>query len=244
MRTGIREGWFWIGPNFYPDPKKLPWLKRINPHLTYQYIHDMATGMNDDFLRLAASFSLSRQGNIQLSRVWRTEAWGGRRFKLVETSFQGRVQAANWIYLEAVLMAGQGIDYTASPAYRGDVFESELSFVLQPSPNLDQAFAWTRTDFNRAGADVYEVDLFYSRTTYQFNKYFFIRAIVQYDSYRDKVLTDFLASFTFIPGTVLHVGYGGAYDKRVWDRDVWLPGGGWMNYKRSFFFKASYLWRF
>jgi hypothetical protein len=38
------------------------------------------------------------------------------------------------------------------------------------------------------------VDILYSKTTYQFNKYFFLRAVVQYDSYLKRLLTDFLAS--------------------------------------------------
>ncbi|MBY0496946.1 MAG: hypothetical protein K2Y23_22285 [Cyanobacteria bacterium] len=44
--------------------------------------------------------------------------------------------------------------------------------------------------------------------TYQFDKHFLARFLAQYDSSRDRVLTDFLASYEFVPGTVFHVGYG------------------------------------
>jgi hypothetical protein len=40
------------------------------------------------------------------------------------------------------------------------------------------------------------------------------------------------------PGTVIHLGYGGLYEKRDWQN------GNLLNMRRSFFFKASYLWRF
>ena len=42
----------------------------------------------------------------------------------------------------------------------------------------------------------------------EFSEYFFIRALVQYDSYRKLVLTDMLTSFTLIPGTMIRLGYG------------------------------------
>ena len=89
------------------------------------------------------------------------------------------------------------------------------------------------------------MNILYSKATYQFSKYFFLRALVQYNSYQKQMLTDFLASFTLIPGTVLHIGYGGIYEKRTWIDDQWIPlQGDLYNMKRSFFAKVSYLWRF
>ncbi|MCU0288611.1 MAG: hypothetical protein MUF15_19740, partial [Acidobacteria bacterium] len=71
------------------------------------------------------------------------------------------------------------------------------------------------------------------------------RALIQYNGYQKKLLTDFLASFTLIPGTVLHLGYGGMYEKRYWVDNGWIPLEGELyNIKRSLFAKISYLWRF
>jgi len=30
-------------------------------------------------------------------------------------------------------------------------------------------------------------------------------------------MTDFLASFTYIPGTVIHIGYGSLYERIKWE---------------------------
>jgi hypothetical protein len=91
---------------------------------------------------------------------------------------------------------------------------------------------------------VYRVDIYNLRTTYQFNKYFFIRGIIRYDSYEKRLLTDFLASFTFIPGTVVHLGYGSLYEKNQWADSRWLPGGDqFLEMRRGLIFKVSYLWR-
>ncbi|MDH5715643.1 MAG: hypothetical protein OEZ30_08780, partial [Candidatus Aminicenantes bacterium] len=102
-------------------------------------------------------------------------------------------------------------------------------------------------DLYRSSDDqkIYEVNIFNTRTTYQFNKYLFARVIFQYNSYQHKLLTDLLGSFTFIPGTVIHLGYGSIYEKRDWQQNKWVYGSGNMlNMRRSLFFKASYLWRF
>ena len=62
------------------------------------------------------------------------------------------------------------------------------------------------------------------------------------------ILTDLLASYEFVPGTVVHAGYGSLYEKG--DRSATaalVPDDGRAKYlavNRGFFFKASYLRRF
>ena len=85
----------------------------------------------------------------------------------------------------------------------------------------------------------------YSRTTYQFSRQFFLRAIVQYDSSRYRVLTDFLSSYELRPGTVVYAGYGSLIEKRGFADGQWTPGeGDYETSQRGLFFKASYLYRF
>ena len=77
-----------------------------------------------------------------------------------------------------------------------------------------------------------------------------MRLLAHYDSSQSRVLTDFLASYEFVPGTVFHAGYGCSVRKD--------SGGGagarWVNpaesdtrylmINRGLFLKASYLRRF
>jgi hypothetical protein len=44
------------------------------------------------------------------------------------------------------------------------------------------------------------------------------------DDYEHKILTDFLASFTWIPGTVMHLRYGSMVERHDW-RGEWTDGG-------------------
>ena len=76
------------------------------------------------------------------------------------------------------------------------------------------------------------------------NRYFFVRGITEYNSYYESLLTDFLASFTYIPGTVVYLGYGSVYDRTEWDGNDYIPGERFLETRRGFFFKCSYLYRF
>jgi len=69
---------------------------------------------------------------------------------------------------------------------------------------------------------------------------------VEYNTYRRRLAADVLASFTYIPGTVIFAGYGSAFERTRWtpEGNSYLPAQSFWPTERSFFFKASYLWRF
>lgn len=245
LRTGIDEGWLWIGPNFYPNPEKMAWLKRINPHLTVQYIHDHLTNMDDTFVRAAVEFSFTKQGELSTNFTRRTESWKGETFSLPSFNIEGQVQLTKWFQMGGGFTLGEQIYYPAESPFKGNYVGAGFGFTLQPNSKLSLTLSLHHSHLKRETEEIYNVNIIYSRTTYQFNKYLFARAIIQYDSYKKNLLTDILASFTFIPGTVIHIGYGGLHEKQDWRNEQWIPGHGRLrNMRRSFFFKASYLWRF
>lgn len=245
-RTGINEGWVSLDYNFYPDPQKISWLKRITPEIVYQHLHDLNTGMDDGFINLCLLLSFSKQGEFLINYFDQKECWEGRQFDLNRLDIYGGVQLTKWLYLSGNYIYGDKINYEAAPAVKGKGTDFNFTMVLQPGKKFEQYIRYIHSGLTTGGQKAYNVNIFYWRTTYQFNKYFFLRAVVQYDDYSRQLLTDFLASFTLIPGTVLHVGYGGLYDRRTWPAAYQgnFQQQELLNVKRSFFFKASYLFRF
>jgi hypothetical protein len=81
------------------------------------------------------------------------------------------------------------------------------------------------------------------KLTYQFNKYLFIRGILEYNGYRKSLLTDFLLSFTYIPGTVCYLGYGSLYEQSEETRPFFTNDFPPLEMQRGFFIKLSYLYR-
>jgi hypothetical protein len=65
----------------------------------------------------------------------------------------------------------------------------------------------------------------------------------EHDAHHQRMMTDLLASFTYIPGTVVHIGYGSLYEKIEWREGEYEPSDRFLETQRSFFFKVSYLWR-
>ena len=63
-----------------------------------------------------------------------------------------------------------------------------------------------------------------------------MRFLAQYDSSAERVLTDLLASYELVAGTVFHAGYGSLYEKELSNQ--------YLMVNRGLFFKASYLYRF
>ena len=157
----------------------------------------------------------------------------------------GQIQLTNWLRIVGNFSYADSIYYYATPSFVGNGYNVTFALAIQPNQKIRQVFQITHSDFSTGGNELYDINLLYSKTTYQFNKYFYLRGVVQYNSYYKRILTDFLASFTLIPGTVLHVGYGGLYEKRAWVDNQWIgQTGDMLNIKRSFFAKISYLWRF
>jgi hypothetical protein len=105
--------------------------------------------------------------------------------------------------------------------------------------------SYTYIDFYRKSdrQKVYDYGIVRSRNTFQINKYLFLRAIFEYNTFYSRLTTDGLISFTYIPGTVVHVGYGSAYEKLEWTGNEYVESHRFLETQRGFFFKVSYLWR-
>jgi hypothetical protein len=244
-RNGINEYWLMGTLFFYTDQKKIPWLKLISTDLIFEFLHDLNTHRDDYTGCFNLNFYFTKEADLTLGFYHYRENWQGVPFDMNRLRVGGAIRLLNWLKLEGFFFLRKGIYYYADPAFLGNCFGGSLSLDIQPTNNLNQYLSLTHSDLSKEGKRIYNVDILYSKTTYQFNKYFFLRAVVQYDSYLERLLTDFLASFTLIPGTVIHVGYGGLYENRQWINDQWVPGeGNMLNVRKSFFAKISYLWHF
>jgi Domain of unknown function (DUF5916)/Carbohydrate family 9 binding domain-like len=245
-RVGITGGWGYAQYSFYPARTK-HWLLRISPFTFTQGGHDENAGGNDLLQVTGIRLNFSRQGNLRVDRFDGFEAWAGQRFDRGRWRLQGNVQLYRWLSVDGGYFFGDAVYYDEVDPFPGRSYDGRIGLTLQPSGRLSQALSYRRISFDRAstGEHVYDVDLIYSRTTYQFSREFFVRSIVQFDSSRYQVLTDLLASYELRPGTVVYAGYGSLIEQRGYVDGEWVPGSGtYATSQRGFFFKASYLHRF
>jgi hypothetical protein len=251
-RVGIRSWEALLLPIFFPDKKKTPWFHQITPYVYARYLHDMVTDMDDTSLTVGFDAQFTKQGYLGFQyKIIDKESWAGQTFKRGGIGGSSTIQLFKWLNLHLCFDLDKYIYYDPVNPFLGNRFRLHTQVIFQPNNKLNQRFSYQYTSLDRHvdGERIYDYHILSSHTTYQFNKYLFIRALVQYDSYQEIVLSDLLESFTFIPGTVFHVGYGSLHENRQWNEfnQRWEPAAGLGKYyqtTQSFFLKISYLLSF
>jgi hypothetical protein len=246
-RVGLTSGWGYVDYNFYPDKTKHPWIRRISPFTFVQVGRDRIQGADEYVSVTGGRFSFSRQGFVRVDKIFGKEAWQGQQYDTDRWRFNAQAQLYRWLRPYGSYNVGGAVYYDDLAPFQGRSKNLTFGGTLQPNGRLTSNIEYNRVAFDRrsTGERVYTVTLLDTRTTYQFTKALAARAIVQYDSQRSSVLTDFLGSYEPRPGTVVYIGYGALYERRVWDIDHWLAQqGDYLSSRRGVFLKASYLYRF
>jgi hypothetical protein len=237
-RVGITRGWQYQGLSFYPDEKRYPWLKRINPFVWVTAADDRIQGGTELQVIPAIRFNFTRQGYLRLDVLRGHETFAHERFEVGRVFVDGGAQITRWLNVGGNLNAGPAVYYDAVDPFQGHRRSVNARVGLQPNAKLNHNVSYTFVHFERqaTGEKVFDVHVVNLRNTYQFTPQFLVRAILQSDSSRRRVLGDLLASYELVPGTVVHAGYGS-----LWER---LEVDPYRPVARAFFFKASYLARF
>lgn len=247
-RVGITNGWAYVDVNFYPDKARYPWIRRIVPFTFFQAGRDRLAG-GDEYISVSGvRMNFTRQGFLRIDQGVGREPWLGRRFRNGRSRMWGEVQLLRWLRVDGRVTRGPSVFYDDIDPFQGRSTTASAGMTLQPSGRFTQSLDYEHIAFDRESTRVrvYTVDILNARSTYQFTKGLSARAIVRYDSQRERILTDFLGSFEPHPGTVVFAGYGSLFEKvRPVEPDgVLTPQDDYLTTRRGLFFKASYLRRF
>jgi hypothetical protein len=217
------------------------WLLRIDPMIHSTYIKDHPSDQWESTNAFDVRFMLPRRSTVQLGYVIGNEIFLGERLEI--TSFRARAssQFTRQLFLSVYVRYGQKIRFVANP-YQAEGTDASFAVVYQPTDHFSTSLSYVYSDLYRESDSTREFDykIVRSRNTYQVNKYLFFRVILEHNSFRHELESDVLASFTYIPGTVMHIGYGSLYRDVRWDGLRIMDS---RESRRGFFFKASYLWR-
>ncbi len=238
-RTGITRFRGGIIRRLYTNSKI---LKRIDPLLNNQFIYDKESLQWENLNAFFLTFILPRSSMLRVGYGYSTEIFLGEKFNTNYFSFNGRSQFTKQFYFDWYYKYGNRIRYISDP-YSGKGNIASASIIYQLSDKFKSSLIFTFNDFYRENNKEYDYSITRFRNTYQLNKYLFFRAILEYNSFYEDLTTDFLISFTYIPGTVIHLGYGSLYERLKWENDTYRDSDSFLETKRGFFFKTSYLWR-
>ncbi len=141
----------------------------------------------------------------------------------------------------AALLLGQ--DAPLDPG-AGNLFEFSGGIAYQPSGALRMSLNMVKNRLVRkdTGLVAFDTNIFTLRTTYQFTKFTFARAIIDYNTLNTRARGQFLLGWTPNPGTAMYIGYNDdmTYGFNSISRDI-VPG--FRRNGRTFFIKMSYLFR-
>ena len=234
-RVGMTRGWQYEEVQFYPDPQRHGWLKRVAPFFWVTSATDRVQGGTELYVLPGIRFNFTRAGSLRLDFGRGHETFAHRRFETGQLSANGGIQIKRWLNLSGSISKGPSTFYDTENPYQGDRRSSSFTIGLQPNARVSNRISYNFVTFDRrsTGENVYEVHIINTRNTYQFTPRLLARVIGQFDSSRRRILGDFLASYELSPGTVAHAGYGSLFENP--------DGVSYAATARAFFLKVSYL---
>src|SRR5688572_21209210 len=118
-RVGMTRTWQYAALNFYPDQKKYPWIRRINPFLWVAAAEDRTQGGDELFILPALRFNFTRQGSLRVDYGTGHETFAGRRFDVGRASVDGGAQILRWLSVGANFSQGPSIFYHPTAPFQG-----------------------------------------------------------------------------------------------------------------------------
>jgi hypothetical protein len=242
-RTGVLTVPLQINYSFFPRSRL---IQRITPFYWARHSLDTVSDMAESYNYLGFSLSAERQTELDFAAIFGSEVFAGQRFRRDAYRVRGRSQIVKQLNFEFTFRKGKFVYYDPEAPFQGKGTQASLGIVIQPTANISSGFYLTYADLFRQanGKKVYDYMIYRNRTTFQFNKYLSLRGIVEYNNFHKRIDANLLAAFTYIPGTVIYLGYGSAYEKVRWNGEDYSPHTSYLQTGKSLFFKASYLWRF
>ena len=109
--------------------------------------------------------------------------------------------------------------------------------------NLRLEYTKDRLVRNDTGLIAYDSNILALRSTYQFTRFTFMRARVDYDTLAANIRGQFLLGWTPNPGTAFYLGYNDDMNRNGYNRFTGQLEPGFRRNGRVFFVKMSYLFR-
>lgn len=239
-RTGVSTFSGGISPRLYTDSKI---FRVFNFGLYSSQTKDNIYDKWETYNSLNVSSLLGGTFRANIRFTYASEIYLNNKFNTsgFQASLNGRIGTK--INGTLLYMNKLSVYYTNPSQGYGSNYQADIRYLPFEKLHIQATITYQDLFLKSDKSKVYDYLIARGRLTYQLNKYLFLRGILEYNDYRKSLKTDFLASFTYIPGTVFHIGYGSFYEHKTWDGTDYIQGERMMEMKRGLFVKISYLFR-
>lgn len=242
-RTGLVTFSGYLNPRIYPESPESEFFQRIGFELFSSQTKDRPSGLWETSNDAAVNVFFGGSWLFRTRLNYSTEIFDAQRFQTSGIHTQLRGQISNRIFVNGLYRYRRAIYYPTPEQGRSN--SAGATLTLDPWENFRVEAGLTYADFtpDATGELLYDYLITRLKLTYQVNQYLFFRTIGEYNDYRKSLDTEFLASFTYIPGTVVYFGWGSLYEQVRWDGTEYVESDGLLEMQRGLFLKMSYLWR-
>jgi hypothetical protein len=127
----------------------------------------------------------------------------------------------------------------------GKSVDLNLAVNYQPTKPLNMSISWEQSKLRRndTGLLAFQDNIYSFHGTYQFSRFVFARARVDYDTLASDARGQFLLGYTPNPGTAFYIGYNDDLVRNGFSPFTGQLEPGFRRNGRTFFIKLSYLFR-
>jgi hypothetical protein len=230
----------YLNPRIYP---KSEFFNKIGFEFSATPVLDHPSGLWESLEDAAVNVFFGGSWLFRVRAQYSTEIFAAQEFQTSGIHTQVRGQVSNKAFVTLLYRRIRAIYYATPEQGKSNVAQAALT--LDPWENFRAEANFNYSDFypDATGEKLYDYMIGRLKLTYQVNQYLFFRGIGEYNDYYKTLDAEFLASFTYIPGTVFYLGWGSIYEKTQWDGTGYVPADNFLEMQRGLFLKMSYLWR-
>ncbi len=229
-----------VSYRWWPESNLMTW----GPSATYLRLYDHSGVLQDEQFQGMASFSFRNNMAITGMVNRDLERYGRIDFRKTGYGFFG-VISARILSIYGGYNWGDGILYADDP-YLGRSTIGNVNFRFQPTSRLRTEFTMVSSDFVNPveNADIFNVRIFRSRSTYQFTERLLVRYIAEHNTQSVTVGNNVLFTYRINAGTVVFLGYDDRFQRGSLIDSTLFPFAALQRTNRAFFGKLSYLFRY
>jgi len=203
---------------------------------------DFAGRRTDEAVRWAVVLEGTDGWSAAVTRVLAREVYLGREYDAGSWRIQGQGAAGGALRATASVAWRRTPCYDAEDPAQGLARDISAALTLRPAASWDLTAEWSaeRLRRERSRRMEYDAGLARARVQWQPSRRLRLRALVEWDGFAGEILTDALASFTWSPGTVAHLGWGSLYRDGAEFEGESASGPRRRETRRAVFLKLAY----
>jgi hypothetical protein len=226
----------WTGLIFRPDTRV---FDEITPNVVVARLWNFDGVRKDEWLRPELFMKFKKQTGVSLAYLWSNELFHGIQFDGIHR-WSGEIWSD---YIESFkpgiwYQSGRTIARNIEVPVLGDSRELSAWAAIKPIDRLviQPSFDYARLRYHDTTDDIFNGWIFRTRVNYQFTRELFMRLIVQYDEFDERLDVDPLLTYRLNPFTVFYLGSTHDFREIGTTQDM-------TQTERQFFLKLQYLFR-